>query len=40
MTKKQLLERVETAYDMGLMDESTLGLANGWVDAIMRFENI
>lgn len=38
MTKKEFLNRCETAYDMGLTKDLTLNLMQDWCDAIMRYE--
>lgn len=38
MTKQQFLDRVATAWDMGLCEKPILRLVDDWMDAVMRLE--
>ncbi len=38
LTKDELLARVATAYDMGLLTRERFGLMERWLDFVMRFE--
>lgn len=38
MTKKEFLERMANAYDMGLINDKSIAIVYRWLDAVMRLE--
>lgn len=38
LTKEQILARVSTAFDMGLMTRKQMALLDKWLDFVIRFE--
>ena len=38
LTREQFLKRCETAYDAGLITQTTIPLLERWLDFVMRFE--